>query len=155
MGTLISSYGKLLEYLEQNYKTLSYTGYDLSSEMIREAKEKFRENFEFKEINKTGEIQQAEFIIASGIFNVKMDVSASEWKDYILGTLDIMGEKCKKGFACNFLTLYSDKELMRNDLFYADPGELLHFCKTRISKYVSIIHDYPLYEFSVIVRKKV
>jgi hypothetical protein len=50
------------------------------------------------------------------------------------------------------LSLYSDPERRRPDLFYADPLFLFDYCKTRFSKAVALLHDYPLYEFTVLVR---
>jgi hypothetical protein len=43
---------------------------------------------------------------------------------------------------------------MRPDLYYADPLFLFDYCKTKFSTLVSLIHDYPLYEFTILVRKE-
>jgi hypothetical protein len=42
---------------------------------------------------------------------------------------------------------------MREDLFYADPCELFDYCKTRFARNVALLHDYGLYEFTILVRK--
>ena len=68
--------------------------------------------------------------------------------------LDSFDRLSTKGFAFNLLTRYSDSELMRPDLYYADPLFLFDYCKNKYSRLVSIIHDYPLYEFTVLVRKE-
>ncbi len=57
------------------------------------------------------------------------------------------------GFAFNALTSYSDIEFRRDDLYYADPLFWFDYCKTNISKYVALLHDYPEYDFTIIVRK--
>jgi hypothetical protein len=41
---------------------------------------------------------------------------------------------------------------MRDDLFYADPLALFEHCRTRFSRRVALLHDYPLYEFTLLVR---
>ena len=51
------------------------------------------------------------------------------------------------------LSTYSDPDKRRDDLFYADPGSFFDLCKQRFSPRVALLHDYPLYEFTVIVRK--
>jgi hypothetical protein len=33
--------------------------------------------------------------------------------------------------------------------------EFFHYCRQEISRYVSLLHDYPLYEWTMIVRKEV
>ena len=39
------------------------------------------------------------------------------------------------------------------DLFYADPLHLFDRCKRTYSRFVTLLHDYPLYEFTIIVRR--
>jgi hypothetical protein len=58
-----------------------------------------------------------------------------------------------RGFAFNALTLYSDVEKRRPDLHYADPLELFDHCKRTYSRFVTLLHDYPLYEFTILVRR--
>ena len=96
-----------------------------------------------------------DYVVASGIFNVKLDNCDHYWLNYIFQTLDMIDKACKKGFAFNCLTSYSDIEFMRNDLYYANPLELFDYCKKSFSRNVSLIHDYDLYEFTLLVRKDV
>ena len=53
----------------------------------------------------------------------------------------------------NLLTKYSDKEFMQSYLYYADPCALFDLCKRRYSRHVALLHDYGLYEFTILVRK--
>ena len=39
------------------------------------------------------------------------------------------------------------------DLYYADPLDLFDYCKRNFSKNVALLHDYRLYDFTLIVRK--
>ena len=45
-------------------------------------------------------------------------------------------------------------ERMLADLYYADPCALFDHCKTKYSRNVALLHDYGLYEFTLIVRKE-
>ena len=100
-------------------------------------------------------LDAADYTVASGIFNVKQQTGNGAWRDYMLQTLWKIADLSKKGFAFNVLTKYSDLEFRRKDLFYADPLFLFDYCKTKFSKYVSVLHDYPLYEFTILVKKEV
>jgi hypothetical protein len=40
------------------------------------------------------------------------------------------------------------------NLYYADPFMFFDFCKRNISPYVSLLHDYPLFEWTLLVRKQ-
>lgn len=42
---------------------------------------------------------------------------------------------------------------MKEHLYYADPAELFDHCKRNYSRNVALLHDYGLYEFTVLVRK--
>jgi hypothetical protein len=58
----------------------------------------------------------------------------------------------RRGFAFNMLTRYADADRMRPDLYYGDPGSWLTYCLDRFSRHAAILHDYPLYEFTLFVR---
>lgn len=147
-------YGKYIEYLEKNYKNFIYTGYDLSREMIENA-DKIYPGYNFKAIVQLDELQVSDYSIASGIFSVKMQHSEAQWLTYILDTLDTMNNTATKGFSFNMLTKYSDKEYMKEDLYYADPLYIFDYCKQHFSNQVALLHDYGLYEFTILVRKDV
>lgn len=148
-------YGKYSEYLKQYYKNFNYLGYDLSSDMIQHASQLFGKlkNNTFSIISTPNDMEISDYSVASGIFSVKMDHGEAEWLSYILHTIEIMNQKSLKGFAFNCLTKYSDKEYMRDDLYYADPLFLFDYCKRNFSKEVALLHDYDLYEFTILVRK--
>jgi hypothetical protein len=57
-----------------------------------------------------------------------------------------------RGFAFNAMTTYVDWK--QENLYYADPFMFFDFCKRNISRYVSLLHDYPLFEWTMIVRKE-
>jgi hypothetical protein len=95
----------------------------------------------------------ADYGVASGIFNVRMTRTDAEWYDYLQATLDALDRSSRHGFAFNCLTSYSDEDKKRSHLYYADPGQLFDVCKRRYSRQVALLHDYGLYEFTILVRK--
>jgi SAM-dependent methyltransferase len=142
-------YGALADYLEKSNFQFQYVGFDISAEMIAKAEE-LHPSIRF--INDAGQLREADYTLASGIFNVKLSTPEQEWKQYMLDVLDTMKSISSSGFAFNALTKYSDAEFMRSDLYYADPLFLFDHCKTRYSRFVTLLHDYPLYEFTILVR---
>ncbi len=147
-------YGALAGYMTgQNYR-FEYRGFDLSVQMIDAAQKKYGD-FEHCRFSSDEEsLGVADYTVASGIFNVKLETTVEEWKGYMLHTLGKIAKLSKKGFAFNALTEYSDPRFMRDDLFYADPLFLFDFCKRNFSRFVALFHDYPLYEFTVLVKKE-
>ena len=144
-------YGALVDYLESCGLQFQYVGFDISSEMIAQARELHpRASF----VTSKADLREADYTVASGIFNVRLSTSEDEWKSYVLDVLATMDSISTQGFAFNALTKYSDAEFMRSDLYYADPLFFFDHCKTNYSKFVTLLHDYPLYEFTILVRKE-
>jgi SAM-dependent methyltransferase len=144
-------YGAFFEYLMESGVSLrQFRGYDLSEEMLAEARRRTSEsNVEFALGSRLD--QSADYCFASGIFNVRLKTGEEEWRQHILDTLDNMYEMARFGLAFNLLTSYVD---WRDDnLFYGDPAFFFDHCKRRYSKHVALLHDYPLWEWTIHVQK--
>lgn len=146
-------YGALLDYMQGQFSNYTYQGVDVSSEMVAAALQRhsMAENASFFETVEPRQV--ADYSVASGIFNVRFGRSDSEWFDYLQDTLDLLDRSSRLGFAFNCLTSYSDEDKKRDYLYYADPCQLFDLCKKRYSRQVALLHDYGLYEFSILVRK--
>lgn len=145
-------FGSLFTFMQDKYKDFKFTGFDISDEMLAAAKKESRSETA-KWINKLEPGHKFDFVVASGIFNVRQQFDDEKWLAYIYETLDTINSVTTKGFSVNLLTSYSDKEYMKDYLYYADPMKLFDHCKKNYSKKVAILHDYPLYEFTLLVRK--
>ncbi len=145
-------YGALVEYLNKDYSNFSYLGFDISAEMITQASKIYSSSHNSFTINKE-KLIPCDYVIASGIFNVKLDASIIEWEQYITNTIQELNHLSIKGFAFNILTSYSDKEYMKDYLYYANPCVYFDFCKKNFSRNVALLHDYDLYEFTILIKK--
>jgi len=85
--------------------------------------------------------------------NVKLDVPLAAWRDHVTGILNDLDRVSRRGFAFNALTSYSDEHRKREQLYYADPAECFDYCKRTFSPHVALLHDYGLWEFTMLVRK--
>ena len=146
-------YGALYGYLATRYDDLAYFGADVSELMITAAKQRHIDQPQARFVISGEPSQVADFGVASGIFNVRMGRSDEEWQAYLEATLDVLDQTSRIGFAFNCLTSYSDKDKMRGYLYYSDPCLLFDLCKRRYSRNVALLHDYDLYEFTILVRK--
>jgi len=145
-------YGALIDYLGEHGYKFQYRGFDISPRMVGKARELHGQN-DVSFVTDESDLQPADYTVASGIFNVRLQTAAAEWENYVLAKLEVLNQLSTKGFAFNLLTSYSDRDFMRPDLYYGDPLFFFDYCKKRYSRFVSVIHDYPLYEFTVLVRK--
>jgi cyclopropane fatty-acyl-phospholipid synthase-like methyltransferase len=147
-------YGALYDFLSSKNEGFSYSGVDVSDSMIRAAEQRYKSQPQARFVLSSEPNQVADFGVASGIFNVRMGRSDDEWRSYLEATLDVLDQTSRIGFAFNCLTSYSDKDKMRDYLYYADPCVLFDLCKRRYSRNVALLHDYGLYEFTILVRKQ-
>jgi SAM-dependent methyltransferase len=155
-GTLLDfgcGYGALCDHLRAVGSSLDYCGFDVSDEMITAASALHEGAPGCSFTSRASALSPATYAIASGIFNVKLSYSIDRWRDYVMRTLETLDCLSTRGFAFNMLSTYSDPNKRRADLFYADPGEVFDLCKRRFSPRIALLHDYPLYEFTMIVRK--
>ena len=146
-------YGALLYYLNERYADFNYNGCDISTDMINAAQAKCRDLKGVKFYVAAVPETILDYGVASGVFNVRFGRSDIEWKEYVEQTLDIIDRTCRRGFAFNCLTSYSDTEKKRDYLYYADPLQLFDYCKRRYSRNVALLHDYGLYEFTILITK--
>jgi len=146
-------YGALLDYIFKKIPIFEYSGFDISEAMIARAVEIHKNIKNCIFFSEESFLRQTDYTVASGVFNVKLKTSNKEWLEYILYSLKNIAKVSRKGFSFNMLSEYSDREYMREDLYYADPCYFFNYCKTRFSKSVSLLHNYGLYEFTIIVQK--
>lgn len=153
LNDLGCGYGALLDYLRDNHANCTYLGVDVSQEMIKVAEQRHAAGDRARFITSAEPDEVADYGLASGIFNVRLGRSDTEWFDYLQATLDVLDRTSSLGFSFNCLTSYSDEDKKRDYLYYVDPCRLFDLCKRRYSRQVALLHDYGLYEFTILVRK--
>ena len=141
-----------MPYLARHGFDARYSGFDLSATMLEHARREHEDPPRVEFVDREKELKPADYTIASGIFNVSLDVPDESGERTCESTLERIAEISTKGFAFNMLTSYSDAEKMRADLYYGDPRLFFDHCKRRYSRNVALLHDYALYEFTMIVR---
>ena len=147
-------YGSLLEFLTKKAKIKvgKYYGYDVSKKMISSAKSKLKwfpgkACFICSPHIKT----IADYTFVSGTFNVKFKVNNDKWRNFVTKKLDEINQFSRLGFAFNLLTTYVDWK--DKNLFYGNPCFWFDLCKKKYSKKVSLIHEYPLFEWTIYVNR--
>ena len=146
-------YGALFDYLRSSiHQTVDYLGLDVSAAMIAEAHACHpMDTARFN--HGSASPRRADFAVASGIFNVRLKTAVGDWEKHIADTLDAMHAGTVRGFAFNCLTSYSDPPKRQEHLYYGDPCFYFDLCKQRYAHNVALLHDYGLYEFTILVRK--
>lgn len=148
-------YGSLADYFMAKHVPVSnYIGYDIVEDMVLAARLRFVGVPGVSFTAHLNDIPRVDYAIACGVFNMKLEAEYNDWTEFVVNSLAEMNRFSSRGFSANFLTKYSDADRMRPDLYYADPSFLFDYCKIHFSKNVALLHDYNLYDFTIIVRKE-
>jgi SAM-dependent methyltransferase len=148
--------GELLNYLIKNKIIFSkYLGSDISYKMINIANDNFNhfKNVKFKYLNLLTISNQIkyDYVLASGIFNIKNNFSNKEWLKYVFEMIIKMFNFSKIGLGFNMLTF--DVDYKEKKLFYMTLDKLVSFIRLNLSKKIVINHSYNLWEFTVYIYK--
>jgi SAM-dependent methyltransferase len=145
--------GALADYLAEKGFHAEYHGFDILESAIEVARKTHINQPRCAFYSDIDKLPVCDYVVASGIFNFRGAQSIEDWTNYVVSVLHHFNDLSHKGFASNFLTKYSDADKMRADLYYADPLSLFDYCKRNFSKNVALLHDYRIYDFTVLVRK--
>ena len=149
-------YGAFFSYLKNNslYPNYDYYGIDLVHDMIDKAKSAFPE---IRDHFFTGNFRQHEsgtrydFIISSGVFNIRGDFSKVIYEKYVFDTISSMYRRASIGIAFNLMT--PTPTFKDDKLYYADLNRLFAFMHSNLSRNFIIISSYPLWKVTVGIYK--
>lgn len=149
-------YGALLAYLRDQGWDFAYWGYDELEAMVMAARKTFGESERAQFTTDIAAIPVCDYLIAGSIFNIKFDVPVEAWREHTLTVLRRMNTLCSRALSFDILTSYSDPDRMalRPDLYFADPLFYFDYCKRSFARDVALLHDYGLYDFTILVRKQ-
>lgn len=146
-------YGAMFHYLDDRNRPPvgRYVGYDISEPML-DAARRHCDDPRVVLVNSSEPVEVTDYAFVSGTFNVRMGASEEAWEGHVREAVATLCSHVRRGLAFNLLTTYVDWR--KEDLYYADPGRFFDFCRRELSRYVTLVHDYPLYEWTMLVRKE-
>jgi SAM-dependent methyltransferase len=136
--------GDLYGYLQRQGIAVDYTGYDLLSEMVTRAQQRYPDaRFERRDVLQGLGTERFDYIVSSGAFNINFghNITAVRQvlRDMVLG--------CTRGAAINFLKRTPDAS--RDPIFhYYDPQDMLAWCQT-LCPHVRLREDYLPNDFTL------
>ena len=145
-------YGELLSYLRDRNNIINYLGYDIVQHSIDTAKGLHNESqASFVSILPQSSIW--DFVLMSGVFNVKGDVDQVEWSEYVVSTINSLLQRAGKGISFNMLTTFNDEHRRKEHLYYVNPMELVSKLEINPPYTVILNHSYPMWEYTVTILK--
>lgn len=142
--------GDLLEWFEEEKISVNYSGIDITPKMVDVARQRFPHAcFDVVDLLDSETIfeNRYDYVFASGIFT---------YRDYdAFGFLQAMVQKmfslATVAVAFNTLSVWS--EFQEPQEFYADPLQVVSFCRT-LTPWVVLKHDYHRGDFSIFLYRE-
>ncbi|MFQ5619307.1 MAG: class I SAM-dependent methyltransferase [Rhodospirillales bacterium] len=127
-----------------------YFGYDICEDMVDTARRRI-DDARVSVVHSLIATREADYSFASGTYNLKADVDEAEWTDYVKASLAQLWSRTTRGLAFNMPG--PDHGKREDGLYYADPQAFLDFCRDALSPDTTLIDDYPLAEWTILVRR--
>lgn len=152
LNDLGCGYAAALDLIDRRWPAsqIDYLGVDLSAEMISRARRRWgpRPGTDFIVGHQCGRV--ADYSIASGIFNVKLDHPPQLWAAHVQATLQELDRSSRKGFAVNFMLPAAAAGTP--ELYGSAPDPWVAYCKMVLGRSVKLVQRYGLPEFSLLAR---
>jgi hypothetical protein len=145
----------MYQYMRNRFpnKSFIYSGTEILGEYYEEAKNRFPEcNFFLRDIAESAFEEHYDYLIMSGIFHQRRESSIRDWEKFAQQIISNSFKMCNKGIAFNFISPFVD--FYQTEVYYANMPKILNFINDDLSRFFTVYHDYPLFEFTVHVYKE-
>ena len=96
----------------------------------------------------------ADYSVASGIMNVKLDTPRDRWEVFVAATLRSMYHTSRQGFAVNFMAEGAAGKASPEQLYRTSPDVWLQYCESELGCAVEILNGYGMREFTLLARRQ-
>jgi hypothetical protein len=94
----------------------------------------------------------ADYSVASGVFNVRLDVPLATWERFVERTLRQMRATSRLGFAFNLMAPVPAAVESPAELYRPAPQAWAAFCERELGANVEALSGYGLHEQTLLVR---
>ena len=140
-------YGALYPYLRSRWPRMQYTGIDLCKPMIDAALEAHPSaSWIVGDLLEHDWTTRYDFVVCNGVLTQKLTTDPTEMLAFAETFIKRMFELSNIGMAFNVMTSHVNYKVP--NLYYRDPGQVMHWVLDNITNRVIIDHSYELYEFT-------
>lgn len=146
-------YGALLAFLARRRRLahVDYFGIDIAPAMIEAARRRWPRHAHRFAVGRVAE-RVADYSVASGIFNVRLDMPLRLWESFVAQTLLDLRQTSRHGFAVNFMRPLPPGIPSPRQLYRARPGFWEVHCEAEFGATVEVISAYGMHEETLLVR---
>lgn len=140
------------EYMksELSERRILYSGSEITEQFVVYCKEHYSDlDFRFRDLADGPFEDNYDYLVFGGTFYHLAGTPEKEFQEYVFSLIENAFSMSRRGVSFNLITEFVDYR--RDDLFYCRVSELLKFLNSRLSRFFTLHHDYPLYEYTVCV----
>ena len=149
-------YGALAGFLGRWHGAcpVDYLGIDLSEEMVRRARQQWRGADRVRFTIGCRSPRVADYSLASGIFNVRLEEPEDRWNSFVRSTLGDLAATSSRGFAVNFIDRPPSGAWVPPGLYTTSPEPWIEYCSEHVGADVELVKDYGMREFTLLIRPR-
>jgi hypothetical protein len=144
--------GHFYEFVKARYpeKTIDYSGSEVTAQFVDHCRNAHpRGKFYLRDLAEAPFAECYDYLVFSGTFYHLAGSSAAEFNRFMRRMVSNGFACAARGIAFNLITGHVDHKTA--DLFYAEPAEVVAFVARKLSRFFTIDHAVPLYEYTVCV----
>jgi SAM-dependent methyltransferase len=147
-------YGALLHFLGRRrmLRRVDYLGIDLSPDMIDSAR-RARPRHAHRFVVGTRSPRRADYSVASGIFNVRLDVPLVLWESFVRQTLRELFASSRYGLAVNFMEPVTAGLRSPPELYRPGAQRWVDYLENELGLRVEPVRGYGLREVTLLARR--
>lgn len=147
-------YGALLHFLGRRrmLRRVDYLGIDVSPDMIASAR-RARPRHAHRFVVGTRSPRRADYSVASGIFNVRLDTPLAVWETFVRQTLDELSGASRLGFAVNFMEPLPAAIESPRELYRPDAQRWIGYLECALGLRIEPVRGYGLREVTLLARR--
>lgn len=145
-------YGALCGFLDKRFGgvEIDYLGVDLSPEMVRQARRLWAHKHQASFAVGATLPRVADYSLASGVFNVKLQQPHAPWIRFVKQTLSMLSASSRRGFAVNFLAHTAGDHTEVEELYRTTEGLWRVHCERTLGLRTQVLSNYGMREFTLI-----
>lgn len=146
--------GLLRDHLEMRFSNrVTYTGLDASPAMLEAARQRHPEaSFVQHDIAEGRTDLTCDWVVANGLLTERRGTPEVQMIDFAHRVIENMFQCCQVGIVFNVLS--SHVNFRDESLFYWDPGAVIEYVTTNLSRHISIHHDLETYDYFCCIRRE-
>ena len=153
LNDLGCGWGALLQFLARRRmrSRVDYLGVDLSQDMIAAARAARPQDARCFVVGARSP-RVADYGVASGVFNVRLDVPIAQWEAFVRHTLRTLRDSSRRGFAVNFMEPVPEGIASPPELYRVSAERWATFIEDELGCNVEVVRGYGMREATLLAR---